>query len=102
VACAQRQNQRERAGPEGGGEARGPVGPVNIARGICGARDVDNERVEARAAFGGIDARHSRAIAGVCTEAIDRFCGQRDTPARAQEGGGLGYACGIGGKKVGF
>jgi hypothetical protein len=62
---------------------------------------MDDERVETWAAFGGVDASDGRTIAGVCTEAIDCFCRQCDTLARAQKGGSLCDTSSVGGKKMG-
>jgi hypothetical protein len=50
-------------------------------------RQMRDQRIEARALLGGIDARDGLARSRVCGEPVDRLRGQRDQPAFAQQGG---------------
>ena len=89
----ERQHQRERPRPERLGQrARGRIEHRDpLGRGQIG--DMNDQRVEARPALGGVDTRDRRRIGGVGGEAVDRFGGDRDHLARRDQPRRLRYAC---------
>ena len=90
-----RQDQRERTGPEGGGEFAHCFG--DFFRHDCdgfqiAARgDVDDERIEGRALLGGEDLGDGGRVEGIRGEAIDGFGRQGDDFAIPQQGAGLAH-----------
>ena len=89
------QQQRERTGPEGGDELAGGVGNLcdEIAKhGVIGgfSGDVNDDWIPSGALLCGEDARDGGGIEGIGTEAVDRFSGQGDEAAAAQDGSGVG------------
>ena len=102
---AQRQHQRQRSGPKGGGQTLGHVGPLDIAPGHIGVRDMHDQRVETGPALGLIDPRHRRAVASVAAQAVNCFAWEGDQPAVTQNlrravNSGVGGGQGFGGDLV--
>jgi hypothetical protein len=89
--------RRCRWGAAGTTRVRGPgqnasasASAVRRTRPGAGGRQglhMGDERVEARALLGGVDARHRLGLRGVGAEAVDRLGRERDEPARAQDRG---------------
>jgi hypothetical protein len=95
-AFAQRHDEGERAGPEGIGQPlrHGIEDADAIGHGAIG--DVDDQRVEARAALGLVDARHGLPAGGVGGEPVDGLGGQRDGLAGEDQPGRAGQRLGLG------
>ncbi len=79
------EDERQRSGPEGVGEAPGERRQPAVRLGVRHVRHVHDQRIEPRAAFGGEDRRHRVAVAGVAAEPVDRLGGKGDEAAGAQQ-----------------
>lgn len=76
------QHERERAGPEGAGEAIRHVGPRgDVAAGGVNVGDVSDQGVGRRPALGGVDACDGGRVGRVGAQSIDGFGGERDEAA---------------------
>ena len=94
---AARQHQRQRAGPEAGGQRAGLGREDGEALGGGEVGDVDDERVERGPPLGGEDAGHGAVAQRVGAEAVDGLGRKGDELARAQEArGGAEAALGSG------
>ena len=94
---AARQHQRQRAGPEAGGQRAGLGREDGEALGGGEVGDVHDERVERRPPLGGEDAGHGAVAPRVGAEAVDGLGRKGDELARAQEArGGAEAALGSG------
>ena len=96
-----RQHERERAWPEGGGEALGQRCRRHIAEGGVGGRVMRDQRVEAWPVLGRVDRGHGGGVRGIGAEAIDGLGREGDELARPEQGGGLCDAGRVGGKPDG-
>ena len=95
-----RQDEGERAGPEGVDQALGEVGHGGgKARHGAGVGQVHDQRVVGGPALGGKDGAHRRIAAGVGRQAVHRLGGQADQFARRQGIGGAGDGIGLGAVK---
>ena len=67
-----------------GGRERGPVSAKQVRRALFGVAapgdDVRDQRIEGRAALGGVDRRHRGGVRGVRRQAIDGLGRQDDQP----------------------
>ena len=63
--------------------------------------DMDDQRIEQRAALGGKDRGHRLAIGSVGAQAIDGLGREGDQAAVLQDAGSLGNALGVGGRGAG-
>ena len=80
------EDQRQRAGPEGGGElARGRGNVARPGIEMRGIGQMDDQRMVLRPPLGGEDLRHGLRIGGIGTEAVDRLGGKGDQFAGAQQ-----------------
>ena len=92
---AARQDQRQRAGPEGRGERpRGrPARRPPSRRAARLGRQVDDQRVLGRPALEGKDARHGGRVQRIGAQAVDGLGGQRHHLPGAQQFDRLGDEC---------
>ena len=81
-----RHNQRQRAGPEAFGQLEGRGVENAFGSGLSKRGDMGNQRVELRAAFGGIERGNGRGLGGIRAQAIDGLGRKTDKPAGAQQG----------------
>ena len=92
------QDQRQGAGPEGGGDIqRGIMENSNLAGGVE-VGDMHDQRVETRAAFRREDAGCGHVRAGIAAKAVDGFSWKSDQLIAAQNFGSARKAC-RGGRK---
>jgi hypothetical protein len=76
--AAQRHDQGQRPRPMRGGSARASSSEIADRFGLRRGPHVDDQRIEARAALGGVDARDRFGIGGVGGEAVDGLGRHRD------------------------
>ncbi len=89
AAGARRRDDGEGTGPERLREREGVrIEHGEALRGV-GVRHVRDQRVEARALLGGVDARHRRVGTGVRAEPVDGLGREGDEPALPQDAGGV-------------
>ncbi len=93
-----RQDQGQRAGPEGRGQLARQFGNVaGDSRQHLLVGEVDDQRVVRRAPLGAEDARDGVRSQGVGPQAVDRLGGERHQPAPPQHGGGGPDGVGVAG-----
>ena len=92
---AQRQNQGQRAGPEGLCQLLGQIRPLHKALGCFDRGDMGDQRVEAGPSLGLVNRCDGLSVAGVAAKAIDRFGRKSDQKTLAQKIGSLRDAAGI-------
>ena len=83
-----RQDERQRAWPEGGGETLGARRGRNILEGAPGLRIMGDQRVEARPILGRIDGGDGSLRARIRPEAVDGLGREGHDPPVPQQGGG--------------
>ena len=100
-AVGQRQDQRQRPGPEGRGQPFGarieapfPTRPGHV-------RDMGDQRIEARSALGAINAGDRARVGGERAKAVNRLGRKSDQPAGAQNRRRLGDSAGASRQKPG-
>ena len=76
-----RHNQRQRAGPEAFGQFEGRGVENAFGSGLSERGDMGNQRVELRAAFGGIERGNGRGLGGIRAQTIDGLGRKTDKPA---------------------
>ena len=81
----ERNDERERAGPEGLGEAQSLPAEHSLALRSREIRNMGNQWVEGRAALGGIDRRDGTALRRIGAEGVDRLGREGDRVPRLQE-----------------
>ena len=83
-AGAARQNQSQRAGPEGRNQSRSKGRHVaGVVGHLRGAGHVHDQRVVRRPALGGKDQRHGGIVGCICAQAVNRLGRKSDQFAAA-------------------
>ena len=95
MAGFERQHKRQRSGPEGVGQGAGGTGEIGDGHGAVQIGQMHDQRVEIGPALGGIDRGHGAILRGISGQTIDRFAGQCDKRACAQQGCGARDTCRI-------
>ncbi len=98
---AARQHQRQWSGPEALGQRAGVIVERDQPAGLFDARDVADQRVEARPILGGEDRGDRTLVGRIGAEAIDGLGRKRDQPAGGDHPRRLGDAGGVGVTEVG-